>query len=53
MPLLDLLSDLIAHHIVANPGVPCQQELGEAPALMVESATPVDRPRMAGAFTST
>src|SRR6266851_7275223 len=26
VPLLDLLAALIAHHIVANPTVPCQQE---------------------------
>ena len=28
--LLDLIAERIAHHIVANPGVPCQQETAEA-----------------------
>ncbi len=48
IPLLDLLAERIAHRIVANLGVPCQQETGEPSPSPAAPATSGAQPGIPG-----
>lgn len=50
VPLLDLIAEFIAHHIVANPAPPCHQKRDEASPSVRPSAALDGSPGIPGPF---